>query len=249
MKKENAVNSGKIHPGLLKDRVFVAILIILILFSGFVACAWNYFNIQKNSDLGDFSEERYSSGYGYYSPQDFFGRSRYIDLVYYIDNESWEFPANINDEIRFNVSDPETGAFVEGEYTPDFSVVNDALYLDILVVNWNDSVHLGSCYQISDFSSAYLYYNDTGYDWESYHRALEVLSVHEYNKSIGTGEYDEIRIGLPVFGSFGIPEKGVDCPDYIDWQYILFERNRTGSICPVKIPVQTSIACNVNIVR
>lgn len=228
-------------------------MIILILIPGFVAGAWYYFNLQSNlqkiSDPGDFSGQRYSSGYGYYSPQEFLEGSGYFDLVYYIDNGSWIMPDNINDAIHFNVSDPETGTFVEGDYTPDFSIVNDTLYLDILVVNWNDYSHKGSCYQISDSSSAYLYYNDTGYDWESYHRALDVLSVSEYNKSIGTGEYDEIRIWLPVFGSFVTPVKTTDYPDYIDWEYILFERNRNGSVCPVKVPVQTAIACNIEVVR
>ena len=243
------VNSGKKHLGLLEDRAFVAILIILILTPGFVACAWYYYNLQEISDAGDFSEQRYSSGYGYYSPQEFLGGSGYFDLVYYIDNESWVFPDNINDAIHFNVSEPETGTFVEGDYTPDFSIINDTLYLDILVVNWNDTAHKGSCYQISDSSSAYLYYNDTGYDWESYHRSLELLSVSEYNKSIGTREYDEIRIGLPIFGSFVTPVKITDYPDYIDWEYILFERNRNGSVCPVKVPVQTAIACNIEVVR
>jgi hypothetical protein len=202
----------------------------------------------KNYEINETPVIKNYSDYSFYSAVKLVKGFGYFNLVYYIDNESWLLPGNFNDIIHFNVSNPETGAFVEGDYTPDLSIYNNTFYFDILVVNWNDTAQKEFCSQVSDYSSAYLYsYEDTGYDWESYFRSLEAVSINKYNKSLGIGEYDEIRVNVPAFGYFGIPGEDVDYPEDIENQYIIFEKNCNSSFCIGNISSQTSVAFKVEI--
>lgn len=248
LKDDEDTKSVKNCHGLFKDRAFIIIVILLVLVGGFFAYVL-YNDIENDRDPDGGPVDQVNFDYTFHSVAYFLTGSGYFNMVYFIDNDSWVLPGNIDEDIHFNISSPQTGARVEGDYTPDISIVNNTLYLDILVINWNDTARDGFCYQISDSSSAYLNFDeDSGYDWDTYYKSLEILAVERYDKSLGIEEYDEIRVGVPVFGSLQIPEEGTASHESIDRQYIIFEKNCTGSPDTGNIRSQAQIGYIIDIV-
>jgi hypothetical protein len=94
-------------------------------------------------------------------------------------NKTWVLKNQINKTIRFNLTGP-NGEFLEGDFMPNVSIVNDTFYTDLLIINWNDTIQKGSCY------SVFTYWDD------------EKKVSYFYNKSLGIGQYDQIPVNFPL---------------------------------------------------
>jgi hypothetical protein len=122
--------------------------------------------------------------YGYYGVPDFiqsdayYGKVPLLNFIYLKSNETWILKNQINKTLHFNLTGP-NGEFLEGDFMPNMSIVNDTFYTDLLVINWNDTMQKGSCYSVSS---------------PRYDKTLS----YSYNKSLGTGQYDQIPANFPL---------------------------------------------------
>jgi hypothetical protein len=184
--------------------IFIAIAIISI-------ASYGYLYIKDHQDWRVTPECRvlppYTS-YEYYGVTDFiqgdtynvgFGEVPVLNFIYSKSNETWILKNQINKTIRFNLTGP-NGEFLEGDFMPNVSIVNDTFYTDLLIINWNDTIQKGSCYSVIAYSG-------------------DTTVSYYYNKSLGIGQYDQIPVNFPlklisggisvyVYESYNCPREG-----------------------------------------
>jgi hypothetical protein len=164
--------------------VFFAIAIISI-------ASYGYLYIKDHQDWRVTPELRVLPpyiAYGYYGVTDFIqgdmynspshGKVPLLNFIHLKSNKTWFLKNQINKTIRFNLTGP-NGEFLEGDFMPNVSIVNDTFYTDLLIINWNDTIQKGSCYSVIAYS---------GGKSASYY----------YNKSMGIGQYDQIPVNFPL---------------------------------------------------
>ena len=205
-KIRNAINHGLIY------NIGIAVLFIILLLAVTQTIVHPYYYQHFTSPeecCGQSIRPIKHTEYGYYSITNFFfGNDLHLDndglthtnyysgalnLTYYSDNQTWVLHDSIDDAIPFKIFNPATRAQVEGIFTPNISFMNDTFSTDILVVNWNDSVQKGSCYQIMTRTSR---------TRDRFHDNNEG-SLAKNRRIIGLNQYDEIRVDF-------IPYKPLD---------------------------------------
>lgn len=225
----------RIYHGL-GNNIVVAVLFIILLLVGvpFIYGYYHYYFITPLECCGGIVQPIKHTEYGYYSINNFLsGNELHLDkdgltytnyysgalnLTYYSDNQTWVLHDSIDDAIPFKIFNPVTGAHVEGIFTPNSSFMNDTFSTDILVVNWDDRVQKGSCYQV------------TTNTWRTLGKIRDYNegSLEKNRRNIGLNQYDEIRV---VFIPYKPLDKTTPRAEDVDLTYhqenIVAEKNCT----------------------
>jgi hypothetical protein len=200
----------KIWNGLGNNLVVVVLLIILFLFGGLVLFGYyhSYFIAPRECCIETVHPITHTE-YGYYTPNDFLRgnnlildyeglmRADYYDsdtmnMSLYQKSRTWVIHNTIDDTIPFRIYNPATSSAVEGIYTPNISIAGDILSTDILIINWNDTVQKGSCYQIS---------TQVFREQDNYHmRNEEAIEKVSYAPIVNN--YKEIRVNISLDEAF-----------------------------------------------
>jgi hypothetical protein len=151
-----------------------------------------------HSEYSFFSVEDFSSGNikpetkmnGEHYPVSFSTRNEEIKLAYDPRNKTWNLVNQIDNVIHFNITNPDTGTFIEGNFTPNISIINNNFYSDFLIVNWRDTEQNGSCYRIHEFVTSGVNGGSEMFD----HGIIQ----YKYENPLGINKYDEIRTNISL---------------------------------------------------
>ncbi len=202
---------NKICNVLGNNLVVIALLIIFFLFGGLVLFGYYHASfIAPRECCVETVHPLTHTEYGYYSVNDFlrgndisldsdglmradFYDSDTLNMTFYEKNRTWIIHNTIDDTIPFRIYNPATSSTVEGIYTPDISITEDIFSTDILIINWNDTMQKGSCYQVSTQVSRLQ---------DNYHMLYEEV-IENVSYSPIVNNYREIRVNFTIDKAFG----------------------------------------------
>lgn len=236
--KDNIGEKPRKKNKLLLKCVFIVLLAIILVIVGIWAYSIYHANYIRPVRCVEVNLPIYCSYYGYYSASNFLGESNFfgehdigsqrpfiqINLMYFTVNKTWVLLDNIEDVIHFKITDPVTGKYVVGDYTPNISIVNNTFYSDVLIINWNDTAQKGSCYIIKGET---VYWDSSGHPSSRNHGQAD---SGKYDKRLGINQYDEFGTSVMLYvpSNYTTGQLGYSDNAYQTQEDRIIERNCTA---------------------
>ncbi|PKL58369.1 MAG: hypothetical protein CVV34_02650 [Methanomicrobiales archaeon HGW-Methanomicrobiales-5] len=183
---------------------------------------YGFYNANNFLTLNEFSLDQYGVHYVAYNTE-------LLNLTYSEKNNTWIMDNKIPEVIHFIIKNPVLGTTVEGNYTPNVTLVNDTFISDILVINWNDVSEKGYCYRISEQIIS------PGNRFQQYDNGPEIRS----NNRTGIHQYDEFQTTIRLYK----PPNTTRSPDeYVDLRYYQMNTVSEENCTAINKSVSGSIA-------